>query len=200
MLVKRIAEDVSGQSFRSLVAGRIARPLGLQRTFVAESLHDLASLAAGTSRQLSPDGEPRDVRQHYHPGWVSHGVVASASSDLVRFLDRLFSGQLLSTDSLAQMIALVPLPGDPPPHTVRPGYGLGLMGDSASLYGMTLGHNGGGPCYGASAFHATGLDGASVCVMGAIEDDFMPEEIVREIFGRLADRPSSEAQAGCART
>ncbi len=196
MLVKRIVEEVSGESFRCLVVERIAKPLGLRRTFVAESLQDLASLTPGMSRVLSPDGGPRDVRQHYHPAWVSHGVIASTSSELVRFLDRLFSGRLLSADSLDQMTALVAVSVDPPPQGGRPSYGLGLMGDPASSLGLLLGHNGGGPCYGASAFHATALNGASACVMGAIEDDFRPEEVVREVLHRLADGRNGRAAVG----
>ena len=157
MLVKRIAEEVAGESFRSLLTECIAKPLGLRRTFVAESLADLGSLAPGVSRILSTAGDPRDVRQHYHPGWVSHGVVASTASDLARFLDRLFSGAVLSADSLKEMSTLVPVPVDPPPRGGRPSYGLGLMGDPASPWGLLLGHNGGGPCYSASAFHARDL-------------------------------------------
>jgi hypothetical protein len=60
------------------------------------------------------------------------------------------------------------------------------MGDPESSLGLLLGHNGAGPCYAASAFHATGLDGASACVMGAIEDDFRPEEVVLAILNRFA--------------
>lgn len=80
MLLKRIAQEVTGASYRSLVAEHIARPLGLRGTFVPESVEDLAALAPGTSSALSPDGAPRDIRTHYHPGWVSHGVVASTAS------------------------------------------------------------------------------------------------------------------------
>jgi D-alanyl-D-alanine carboxypeptidase len=189
MLVKRIVEAVGGDSLRGLVADHIAGSLGLQRTVVAESLEDLASLAPGTSRLLSTNADPRDVRAHYHPGWVSHGVVASTSSDLARFLDRLFAGALLSASSLQQMTTLVPVPVEPPPHGGRPGYGLGLMGDQSSPLGLLLGHNGGGPCYGASAFHNK-RTGASACVMGAIEDDFRPQEVVVTILARLGPIPA----------
>ncbi len=193
MLVKRVAESVTGVSFRALISERILRPLGLQRTFVAESIDDLAALAPGTSRALSPDSVPRDVREYYHPGWVSHGVVASSASELVRFLDALFRGELLSAHSLAQMLELVTVPTDPSEATSgqdlrrgRPSYGLGLMGDPASPWGLVVGHNGGGPCYSASAFHAFDLGGASVCVMGAIEDDFNSEGVVFDILDHLA--------------
>jgi D-alanyl-D-alanine carboxypeptidase len=189
--VKRILQDVSGGSYRELVAERIVRPLGLSRTFVAESIPDLELLAPGTSCALSADGSPRDVRAHYHPGWVSHGVVASTSSDIVRFIDALFRGQLLSRQSLEEMMTLVRVPTEPdasasparsPLRMTAPSYGLGLMGDPASPWGMIVGHNGGGPCYSASAFHAVDLGGVSVCAMGAIEESFSAEEVVAGVL------------------
>jgi hypothetical protein len=47
--------------------------------------------------------------------------------------------------------------------------------------------NGGGPCYSANAFHAYDLGGASVCAMGAIEEGFSAEDVVFDVFDRLAD-------------
>jgi D-alanyl-D-alanine carboxypeptidase len=193
MLLKRIAEDVTGASYRTLISERIARPLELGRTFVAESIDDLAALAPGTSRELSSDGAPRDVRANYHPGWVSHGVVASTASNIVRFFDGLFRGELLSRQSLAQMLVLVtvdpseaPSAQDPSVGVVKPSYGLGLMGDPASPWGLVAGHNGGGPWYTASAFHAFDLGGATVCVMGAIEQNFDAEGVEFDILDQLA--------------
>jgi D-alanyl-D-alanine carboxypeptidase len=194
MLLKRILESVSGRSYRELVAERIARPLGLNRTFVAESIADLELLAPGTSCALSADGSPRDVRAHYHPGWVSHGVVASTTSDLVRFLDALFRGRLLSRQLLDEMMTLVRVPIErdssasptsSPLRMTSASYGLGLMGDPASPWGLIVGHNGGGPCYSASAFHAADLGGVSVCAMGAIEEDFSAEQVVAGVLDGL---------------
>jgi D-alanyl-D-alanine carboxypeptidase len=202
MLVKRIAEEVTGAPYRVLVSERIARPLGLNRTFVPESIGDLASLAPGTSSMLSADGSPRDVRSHYHPGWVSHGVVASTSSEIVRFLDELFLGQFLSRHSLDQMMQLVDVPitssqsssaNVSPLRPGKPSYGLGLMGDPASPWGLLVGHSGGGPCYSASAFHAFDLGGVSVCAMGAIEEDFSAEDVVCGVLDRVVNRGSSRA-------
>ena len=184
MLAKRIAEDAAGVSFRELVSERIVRPLGLQRTFVPESVDDLAPLAPGMSRLLSPDGAPRDVRHHYHPAWVSHGVVASTASEIARFFDGLFCERLLTRSSLDQMTALVAVPVEPPPRGGRPSYGLGLMGDPASSLGLILGHSGGGPGYSASAVHAAAL-GASACVMGAIEQNFQPEDVALGLLEEL---------------
>ncbi|PYS80160.1 MAG: serine hydrolase [Acidobacteria bacterium] len=207
MLVKRIAEEVTGIPYRALVSERIAQTFGLSRTFVAESIEDLASLAPGTSSMLSQDGSPRDVRTQYHPGWVSHGVAASTSSEIVRFLDGLFHGQFLSRHSLDQMTELVAVPiasgpsssaKDSPLRSGRPGYGLGLMGNPASPWGLVVGHNGGGPGYRASAFHAFDLGNVSVCAMGAIEEGFNPEEVVSGILDRLmggGDTRAAQQQA-----
>src|SRR5919205_4323224 len=60
-----------------------------------------------------------------------------------------------------------------------PGYGLGLMGTTPSLYGHLWGHNGSGPGFQASAFHAPAFLGGAVtvCVMCAVEDDDLAEGI-----------------------
>jgi len=188
MLLKRIAEETGGASFATLVSERIAAPLGLRRTYVAESIDDLATLAPAPSSLLSPDGAPRDVRMTYHPGWVSHGVVASTASDVVRFLDALFGGAVISRESIARMLEFVPVPVDASDHWRggAPHYGLGVMGSTSSRWGLIAGHNGGGPGYTASAFHAFELGGASVCVMGAIESGFDAEALVFDVFDRLA--------------
>ena len=199
MLLRRIAEDAAGASYHDLVDERVARPLGLARTFVAGSIADLAALAPGTSRMLSPDGAPRDVRTHYHPGWVSHGVVASTASDIARFLDALFRGELLTRSSFAEMTRLADVPIEASADAARcgrPAYGLGLMVYPESRWGRVMGHNGGGPCYTASAFHAADVGRATVCAMAAIEDGFGAEDLVLDVLDVLAvDRsPASAAR------
>ena len=204
MLLKGIVEKVTETTLRVLVSENITDPLGLRRTFVPESIEDLASLARGTSCALSPDSTPRDVRKYYHPGWVSHGVVASSPSEIARFLDGLFHGQLLSRRSLEQMTELIPVSApagdtvkEPPVRWGKPSYGLGLMGDPASPWGLVVGHNGGGPCYSASAFHAIDLGGVSVCSMSAADEAFKPEDVVFRVFDHVAGLvPEGAAQPG----
>ena len=189
MLLKRIAEEVAGITYATLISDRIARPLELWRTFVPESLEDLSSLAPASSRALALDGTPRQVRDHYHPGWVSHGVVASTPSEVARFFDALFRGRVVSSQSLQEMTTLVPVPGRsvaPPHRWGKPSYGLGVMGDPESPWGLLWGHNGGGPGYRTSAFHAPDLGGVSVCAMCALEEDSKAEQLVFAVFDALS--------------
>ena len=191
MLLRRIAEVIAETSFALMIRDRIARPLGLHRTFVAESPDDLAQLAPAMSRALAPAGAPRDVREHYHPGWVSHGVVGSTPSDIARFFEALFGGALLAPPSRQDMTTLVPigLAAESAARWRKPGYGLGIMGDSESDFGRLWGHNGGGPGYTASALHAPALRGATVCAMCAFEGEVDAEEIVFTVLDILRRAP-----------
>jgi D-alanyl-D-alanine carboxypeptidase len=191
MLLKRIAEDIAGSSYGAMIRERIARPLGLLRTFVPESVSDLSTLAPAASRGLASDGATREMRDHYHPGWVSHAVVASTPSDIARFFDALFCGGLLSAPSLHEMTTLVPIGAAAATSASRwrrPGYGLGIMGDPESSWGRLWGHNGGGPGYTTSAFHTPDL-GASVCAMCALEGDAIAEQIVFAVLDTLSRAP-----------
>jgi D-alanyl-D-alanine carboxypeptidase len=184
MLLKQIAEQVAETTFAELVAKRIAEPLQLSRLFVPQSVEDLSSLAPAPSRLLSVDRASRDMRDYYHPGWVSHGVVAAPPSELAAFLDALFHGRLISAKSLDEMTQLVPVPVTPSAtdRLRKPSQGLGLMADPESPWGPVWGHNGGGPGYNTSAFHASELGGVSVCAMGAIEEGFDAEKVVFEVL------------------
>jgi len=189
MLLKSIAQKVTATSLSRLVSERIAGPLELRTMFVPESIEDLSSLAPGRSRALSLDGTVRDVREHYHPSWVPHGVVASTPSDMTRFLDGLFHHRLISKQSLDQMISLLPVPvtRSPEDRIGKPGYGLGLMGDPESPWGPVWGHNGGGPGYTASAFFVPQLGDVSVCAMVAAEDEESDaKDLVFEVLDVLA--------------
>jgi len=194
MLLRRVAELVTGAPFDRLVDERIAEPLRLSRTGVALTTDDLAGLAPARSAALAGDGTPVDVRGSYDPGWVSHGVVASTASEVARFVDSLFSGRLIAEASLAEMTRLVPvpLPGseaapDERPYAWRePSYGLGLMADPASPWGPVYGHDGRGPGYAASVFHAPRLGGVTVCVLGAEAPGFAAEHVVFTVLDELA--------------
>lgn len=155
MVLRQLLEALGGSPWPAQLAERVCRPLGLTRTSVATSLADLRPLAPGLSRLITPGDapadQPVDVRGRYHPGWVSHGVIASTASEVTRFLQALFTGELLSAHGLAAMVRAVPV-GQVGGRWAQPGYGLGLMIDPGLPLGTVRGHNGGGPGYSASAF------------------------------------------------
>jgi len=187
MLLKDILERETDAPWQRVLASRVLRPLGLVHTRVAETLDDLRAVVPAYSAAVDADGLAHDVRQRYHPGWVAHGVVVSTPRDMVEFYGGLFSGALLSVQSVCEMTTLVPVPG----ASFRfgpPGYGLGLMGTTASPYGPLWGHNGSGPGFRASAFHAPAFPGGAVtvCVMCAVEDDEAAEGMVADVFDLLA--------------
>jgi D-alanyl-D-alanine carboxypeptidase len=189
-LLRRIVEDATAGSFRAAVAARIAEPLGLASTAVAESLEDLAGLVPAFSRFGLAAGEARDVRASYHPGWVWHGVVASTPADVCGFYRRLFEGAVLSPASLAAMTQLVAV--DVPWPYGRAGYGLGLMG---SRDRPLFGHNGGGPGYTASAWCARDAPGApaAACAMLAFEDPPLAESLAWSALDLVAPAPPCDA-------
>jgi len=191
MLLRAIVERVSGQTYSRLLTEGIFRPLHLTRSFVAETVEDLQRLAPALSIALSENLVLRDTRLHYHPGWVSHGVVASTPSEIARFFDALFNGRLLSSTSLAAMTELVTVPSHlAPGSSGRPSYGLGLMGDPTSVLGPSWGHAAAGPGYQASAQHLAGL-GATVCVMAGIEKGFEAPKVAWRMLETLASQTQS---------
>ena len=192
LLARRALERAADAPLAALVAARITGPLGLERTRVVETPGDLRALAPGPSTQLSIDGRVLDVRDAYHPGWVSHGVVASTPSELARFLHALVAGRLVGEGSLRELSALVPVPRAQAQGPWRePSYGLGVMADPASPLGPLIGHNGGGPGHGASVFAAPALrpGGATACAMVGVEAENLAERIARAALARAAEPP-----------
>jgi D-alanyl-D-alanine carboxypeptidase len=189
MLLKDIIERVAGAPWETVLASRVLHPLGLGGTRVATAIDDLRAVVPAYSAAVGTDGLFHDIRQCYHPGWVAHGVVVSTPRDIVTFYWSIFSEGFLSAQSVHEMTALVPVPGAPF-RFGPPGYGLGLMGTSASPYGPLWGHNGSGPGFRASAFHAPEFPGGAVtvCVMCAVEDDEAAEGMVAEALALLAAR------------
>ena len=188
MLLKRIVEIECDESLASVLATRICHVLGLRHTFVAESMAHLCELVPAYSSSVETTGMPTDVRAVYHPGWVAHGVIASTAQDIVTFYDQLFSGGLLSPDVVEQITTLVPVPHAPAPYE-RAGYGLGIMGGETSRYGPLWGHNGSGPGYRVSAFHAPEVSQVpiTVCAMCAVEVEGLAERLVFDALEYLKD-------------
>ncbi|SLM49847.1 Metal-dependent hydrolase, beta-lactamase superfamily [Nitrospira japonica] len=164
MVVRRLVETVCGESFAEIISKKVCQPLGLQHTFVIGDREGFQALVPAYSVSMSPDGLPVDVRSRYDPGWVATGVVASTASDLVRFFDKLLAGDLLPGVLLEEMRRVVHVGTPSSQRWVMPSYGLGLMADPQSPYGILYGHNGGGPGYTSTALHVLTPAGQSVTV------------------------------------
>lgn len=149
-LLRKILEEVTGTGFRDCVEEHIVAPLGLQDTFVAETIEDWHSCVPGFGREVRSDGEIVDVRTVYHPGWCAPGVAVSTADDVTRFYDALFAGELVDSLNLERMLHLVRVPGSHPP-TIIPSCGLGILGDPDGPFGASFGHGGNGPGYSLSA-------------------------------------------------
>jgi D-alanyl-D-alanine carboxypeptidase len=160
LLLRQVIEWVLNTSLRKAFYEHFFIPLGLN-SFVAQNLADAHVLTPGYSALFSPDKSLHDVRALYHPGWVSHGVVIAAASDLASINDAIFSGQLLGPKSRAAMLEAIPVQVK---HSLfqQPGYGLGVMIDTASRFGIMAGHGGGGPGYSAGFVHLPDVHGRRI--------------------------------------
>jgi D-alanyl-D-alanine carboxypeptidase len=170
LLIKRLIERVSGLSLREAVATFITEPLGLASTSVAESLDDTATLTPGFSGWIDPNGPVSDIARRYHPGWVSHGVVISTVEDLAHIIDAIFAGRLVPPSLSPDMLAPIRVPFDHPLFR-EPSYGLGVMLDPGSPFGVVAGHGGGGPGYSAGALHFPNVNGQRVTTVALVNSD-----------------------------
>lgn len=187
LLLREILQRQSGRSWTQLAALLCDRA-GLLETVAMTEQPQMAALIPSVSRQVTPGGEPVDVRAHYHPGWVSHGVVAATPVDIVHFCAALFSGALISEASLAQMTTLTAV-SKAPDCWQRPSYGLGLMADPGARWGPIFGHGGNGPGYESMVLHVPGAapGPVTVCVMCAAEVGDLAERIVFDLLDVMVD-------------
>lgn len=141
-LIGMILRSRTGRSLPQLVRERIARPLGLTRTYFADPratntgpgyAHGYAVRFGATPRTYT------DVSDLPIGGWGgAAGAVISTQQELSRFFSAVLSGQLFSTEQLKQMKTTVDLPAG---VGIEGGYGLGLF-KFVSPCGTVWGHGG----------------------------------------------------------
>jgi D-alanyl-D-alanine carboxypeptidase len=141
-LIGLILQKQTGKSLPDLVQQRIARPLGLKHTYLANPratntgpgyAHGYAVSFAGSS--------PSYVDTATWPigGWGgAAGAIISTQKDLSQFFSAVLGGKLFSQKQLDQMKTTIPVPADFP---IRGGYGLGLF-KIESPCGTVWGHGG----------------------------------------------------------
>lgn len=170
LLLRMVIEAVLQTSLRTALHERIFKPLGLQHICVAETLEDARQLTPGYSTFFVPGGPLHDIRLLYHPGWVSHGVVISTALDLACVYDALFTGRMINAQSLAVMFEAVDV-HQKHPFFRRPAYGLGLMIDPESRFGVIAGHGGGGPGYSIGALQIPDVHGRRITSVAMTNSD-----------------------------
>lgn len=133
LLLALALEAAYGQPWTTLVDEKLARPLGLRRTFLPTDEH-LPGQTRGYG--LSFLGLPRPEHSTLHPSIAgATGGMASTAQELGTFFQALFDGQLLDSQRQADMRTVIP--------ATRPGYyfGLGLEAHDTPA-GRLLGKNG----------------------------------------------------------
>jgi D-alanyl-D-alanine carboxypeptidase len=150
-----IIEDATGSSLREELKRRIFDPLNLLDTELPPDGRPVAGMARGylpPDNVLLPGPEIVDVTDLDLPYNPAGGGMVSTARDLAAFLEALLGGQLLSSDSRAELLRTVP--SDWPESDA---YGLGiervtsLMSISPSPCGPAWGHLGFSAGYGTIA-------------------------------------------------
>jgi CubicO group peptidase (beta-lactamase class C family) len=140
LFVRQLIEETAQEPIGEAVTRLVLAPLGIRNVALAASPADLAATRWG-----NPSG--------YHPGWVFHGLLLGPPAQAALLLDGLMRGELLSPALRAAMrmpfaIPVAPAANAIPLESARPwlapGYGLGLMIETAAGAEAFMGHSGEG--------------------------------------------------------
>jgi len=191
MLLIDVVEYVTGQTFARVLSDLVVHPLALRHTFVVERLDDLTRCVPGLGSEVTADGHIVDVRGRYHPGWCAPRLVASTAEDITQVFDALIAGTILGPETLAQMLTLVPLPGEHGAGTAIAG-GLGVYSDQASRRGRNYSHGGGGPGYDldVTVFADTPIGRVSIAVFVSSSVGQRARDINAALLAQLLDGAS----------
>lgn len=132
----RVIEVASGQDFYDYLQTRVFAAAGMQHTGFPELDRVPRGLARGYESEYAPDGT-KEYRERFGEG-VRGGPESGAYStaeDLLRFVEALRAGRLVTVVTLATI-------SSPKPELHAPRYGFGFQVDSAA---GSYGHTGGIP-------------------------------------------------------
>lgn len=211
LLLGRLVERVSGQSYGEYLAKHVFGPVGMVATGLdpgpassqAAGMTTMAPppagpglsrAAAGEQRGPATGGMPRgplrDAREaalHGNPAGGSY----STAPDMQRFLAALLSGRLVSAAMLEKLTA--PAPGAPPAKggAPQPGHGFGIGAYEGHRW---FGHNGGAP--GVNVETAAFPDDKISVVVLSNRDPPAASSLFRDLRGALFDAGALAACAG----
>ncbi|SDT39641.1 serine hydrolase domain-containing protein [Actinoplanes derwentensis] len=138
-----LAEKLTGTSLPDLVQQRIAQPLGLTRTYLADPRATRTGRGYAHGYTVTFAGaEPSytDTSGGAVGAWAgAAGGIISTASDMSRFVTALLTAKLFSVQQLRQMQTTVALPAG---GSITGGYGLGLLRLDFPC-GTVWGHDGG---------------------------------------------------------
>ena len=133
LLMRELIEQVVAKPLGNIIFDIICRLLGLESVDFWDTFEQSAALHWGAATG-------------YDPRWVYHGCLVGSASDASRLLHALFSGDLLKSETLTEMLIRRSLgsaiPGRP---WTECGYALGMMSSEMNGAGRAIGHSGGGP-------------------------------------------------------
>ena len=169
ILLGVIIEEVTGTAYHDVLQERIIDPLRLEHTY-------LDGFQSGpepvTAYELAVGGYlpiEWDYTGFATIAWAAGGIVSS-SPDLHMFMTELFSGDLISVESLAEMT-----------NTEPDDYGLGLMSNS-DVPGV-FGHQGGIPGFVTLVAHSNATGRTAFWAVTNEAIDFVPS--VMELFAAI---------------
>ncbi|MBE7170812.1 MAG: beta-lactamase family protein [Williamsia sp.] len=133
-LLGLLLEKLTGKSYEEALQQRICSKIGLKDTYTATGNIDVAKNESLTYMSLG--GEWKQMPETHPSILFGAGQIISTPNDLVKFVQALFDGKIVSKESLELM------------KTMREGEGLGM--EPFTFAGKTFyGHTGGGDNYGA---------------------------------------------------
>jgi CubicO group peptidase (beta-lactamase class C family)/pimeloyl-ACP methyl ester carboxylesterase len=130
LLVEQL--NTNGWSYAQFVENRLINPLGLTNTFVPQASNGWLQFIPGDHAWgYIPSGgifaEVTEINQSWDVGC---GGMVSSLEDLCKWGRALYGGSVLSSNSLAEMLAVTPQS-----RAARTAYGMGLMYNQALGYG-----------------------------------------------------------------
>ncbi len=173
-LLGMILQKQTGKSMPTLVAERIAGPLGLRHTYFANprATNTGPGYARGYAIKYA-SGTPQytDVSTWPLGSWGgAAGAMITTADDLARFFSAVLQAKLFSARQLEQMKTTVALPASAP---IKGGYGLGLF-RTDSPCGTVWGH--GGDTMGHHSTAAATEDGRRTAITDATGEPNDPAE------------------------
>lgn len=179
-----LLEEVTGTDAQDYLTEHVIRPAGLRHTYFPDGPRlrgPHAKMYEGLHGLLDP---PRDFSV-YHMSWAAEaGALVSTMDDLNTFYAALFSGELISDASLAEMMTTVPV--EDATGQIVGAYGLGLYPLQLPC-GTFWGHD--GAVWGAGTYAFSSPDGERQASLGLTRMKY--QEVTED--GELVPHPADQA-------